>query len=179
MIVRHRWDSKTGLCQRCGAERRIKDERTQFRAEGAAWWCDTIGDCRGDLNAAHRVIKQIPLPGRTTTYSAVMYRGSRSNCEVWLRDHKKLMKGYEVAEGFYKIEQREGSAWVTESSSSSRMAPTSEKPTTPRAQRRKPDVNSIPRCSPKRAPSSGSLFLTDKEPFTTQKSSSNPAMNGS
>lgn len=130
MIVSHRW-CNDGTCSRCGAGKRQNGARTQYRAEGAQWWGDTIGDCRGDLSAPFRVVKQITLHGRTTNHVTVMYRGTLVNCRTWLRDHKKLMGSLEVIDGFYWIEQKEGSAWARVSSSRGAKVTPQEKPSTP------------------------------------------------
>lgn len=154
MISNHSWTN--GVCSRCGAGKRQNGERTQFRGEGAHWWGDSIGDCRGNRNALFRVVKQIPLHGRTTTHTLVAYRGTFTNCQTWLRDHKKLMGALETIEGFYWIEQKEGSTWTRVSSSSGAKVQPQEKPSTPpehtRPLVRRRDANTVSRVL---APSSG------------------------
>lgn len=154
MIVRHRWRDD-GICSRCGAGKRVLGERTQYRAEGAQWWGDTIGDCRGDLTAPFRVVKQIPLHGRITTHTLVGYRGTLANCRTWLRDHKKLMGSLEVGD-FYQIEKKEGSSWTQVSSSTGAKVQQPEKPSTPPEHKRplvrRRDANTVSRVL---VPSSG------------------------
>lgn len=146
MIVLHRW-GEGDVCSRCGAGRRQKEGRVQYRAEGAQWWGDTIGDCRGDLTAPFRVVKEIPLHGRTTRHTMVSYRGTLANCLTWLRDHKKLMGSLEVIDGFYWIEQKEGSGWTRTSSSTGAKVRPPEKPSTPpehkRPLARRRDANTV------------------------------------